>query len=65
MRTKLPYSEYTVKELIFPYIRISYSDRINTLVNTTGRAERGPSGAVAIRKFIHMYTYAERGQMKI
>jgi hypothetical protein len=31
MRSKLPYSEYTVKELIFPYIRISYSDRINTL----------------------------------
>jgi hypothetical protein len=32
MRSKLPYSEYTVKQLIFPYIRMSYSDRINTLV---------------------------------
>ncbi len=31
MRLKLPYSEYTVNQLIFPYIRMSYSDRINTL----------------------------------
>jgi hypothetical protein len=32
MRSKLPYLEYTVNELNFPYIRISYSDRISTLV---------------------------------
>jgi hypothetical protein len=40
MRSKLPYSEYMVKELIFLYIWILYSDRINTLVRTETYEEK-------------------------
>jgi hypothetical protein len=41
------------------------STTLVTSVYSTGRAERGPRGAVAIRKFILTYTYAERLQIKI